>query len=105
MRSFPTAGSHDSFSFNLDKNGELGPDVPCAIRDLAKVFGTTVKDIVHRWSTTQTLSVTQQLEAGVRYVDMRISKKAKSEDLFFLHGLYGEKVATGLVAIRYVCVY
>ena len=59
-----------------------------------------MKDIVYRWSTTQTLSITKQLLSGIRYFDLRITKKPKSEDTFFLHGLYGEKVETELVAIR-----
>ena len=70
------------------------------IRDLAKVFGPTVKDIVQRWSTTQTLSITKQLQSGIRYFDFRIAKKPKCDDVFLLHGLYGHKVETELAAIR-----
>ncbi|KAK2177335.1 hypothetical protein NP493_605g01020 [Ridgeia piscesae] len=93
-------GSHNSFSSYLDKDGDLGPDVSRLIRDLAKVFGPTVKDIVQRWSTTQTLSITKQLQSGIRYFDFRIAKKPKCDDVFLLHGLYGHKVETELAAIR-----
>ncbi|KAI0213538.1 hypothetical protein LSAT2_001423 [Lamellibrachia satsuma] len=75
LNSLAIPGSHDSFYLN--KDGDLGPDVSRVIRDLAKVFGATVKDIVHRRSTTQTLSITKQLLLRIRYFDLCIMKKPK----------------------------
>ena len=31
------------------------------------------KDLIYRWSVTQNLNVTQQLQLGIRYFDMRVA--------------------------------
>ncbi|XP_041348061.1 PI-PLC X domain-containing protein 3-like [Gigantopelta aegis] len=85
-------GSHDSFSFGLDRSSEIGPDTAQTIRDLVKVFGAMAKDVIYRWSMTQSLTFTQQLNAGIRYFDLRISTRQTSSDIFFLHCLFAHKV-------------
>ena len=93
-------GSHDSFANWLDKNGPLGPDCDAAIKDLAKLFGGMIKDIICRWSLTQSLGATAQLKAGIRYFDLRISTKPESEDLYVLHGLYSVTLEKYLTDIK-----
>ena len=56
-------------------------------------FGVCCKKVVGNWSRTQRLNLTQQLEQGVRYVDMRSAYLASERDFFFVHGLYGPKVS------------
>ena len=34
---------------------------------------TTAKDIIYRWSVTQSQNIKEQLKSGIRYLDMRIS--------------------------------
>ena len=33
----------------------------------------TGKDLVHRWSVTQAQTIEEQLQSGIRYLDIRIS--------------------------------
>ena len=65
-----------------------------------KVLGPLAKDIIYNWSLTQSLSITEQLTKGIRYFDLRIGKKQNSEDLFLLHGLYGNKLEEILEEIK-----
>ncbi|XP_046577041.1 PI-PLC X domain-containing protein 3-like [Haliotis rubra] len=93
-------GSHDSFTFYLDKTSDVGPDTSQAIRDLVKVFGGMAKDVIFKWSQTQSLSFADQLKAGIRYYDFRIASKPGSEDTYFIHCLYGSKVEASLQEIN-----
>lgn len=36
----------------------------------------------------QEKNISEQLEAGMRYFDLRVAGKPESSDLFFYHGLY-----------------
>ncbi|CAH1784310.1 unnamed protein product [Owenia fusiformis] len=89
-------GSHDSFSCHLDKTGELSPDNEKAIFDLCKIFGNMAKDIIYNWSVTQSKTFTEQLNAGIRYFDMRSTSKPGCEDIVFCHGMYGDKIEDSL---------
>lgn len=74
----------------ISKNAALAPDADPAFRHLYKV----VPWIVRRWVITQDLSAAQQLEAGVRYFDLRFSlKRMSGQTLFhFVHGLFAQVV-------------
>ncbi|XP_060075650.1 PI-PLC X domain-containing protein 3-like [Ylistrum balloti] len=89
-------GSHDSFSYSVTPAGDVGPDEPQWIQDLIRMFGTAGKDIMYRWSVTQNLNVSQQLEQGIRYLDCRVCWSSKTQDFHFLHGLLGAKVSACL---------
>ncbi|XP_076158784.1 PI-PLC X domain-containing protein 1-like [Alosa pseudoharengus] len=72
-------GSHDSMTYCLDVSSVLEPKAPCKVKSLVK-----------RWATTQELNIIQQLDAGVRYFDLRIACKPNdvTHTLYFAHGLY-----------------
>ena len=94
------AGSHNSFSFCLDVDSDLTPDLSPAIRALAKLFGKYAKDIVYRWSVTQRHSFTAQLTAGIRYFDLRVGCTAATDDFYFMHGLHAGRVEQSLADIK-----
>lgn len=54
-----------------------------------------------KWSVTQNLTFREQLEAGIRYFDLRVSSKPGDTDqeIYFIHGLFGIKVWDGLMEI------
>ena len=54
-----------------------------------------------KWSVTQNLTFREQLEAGIRYFDLRVSSKPGDADqeIYFIHGLFGIKVWDGLMEI------
>lgn len=49
---------------------------------------------MYSWSLTQSISAKEQLQAGVRYFDLRIAikKDPKDENLYLVHGLFGAAV-------------
>lgn len=51
-----------------------------------------MKFILANWSITQALSAEDQMKGGIRYFDIRIATKDKSEDLYIVHTLYADKV-------------
>ncbi|XP_075445664.1 PI-PLC X domain-containing protein 2 [Ascaphus truei] len=92
-------GSHDSFSFWVDEKSPVAPDQATTIKRLAKI--SLVKKLIKKWSVTQNLTFTEQLESGIRYFDLRVSSKPEEvgRDIYFIHGLYGIKVWDGLKEI------
>eukprot|EP00062_Callorhinchus_milii_P022436 gi/632980208/ref/XP_007906902.1/ PREDICTED: PI-PLC X domain-containing protein 3-like [Callorhinchus milii] len=96
-------GSHDSFSFWVDEKSPVGPDQSVVVKRLAEIFRSLFKKNMKKWSMTQSLTFREQLEAGIRYFDLRVSTKPGDEDneLYFIHGLFGIKVREGLKQINY----
>lgn len=92
-------GSHDSFSYWVDEKSPVGPDQTAAIKRLARI--SLVKKLMKKWSVTQNLTFREQLEAGIRYFDLRVSSKPGDADqeIYFIHGLFGIKVWDGLMEI------
>ncbi|KFV76665.1 PI-PLC X domain-containing protein 1, partial [Struthio camelus australis] len=83
-------GSHDTMTYCLDKNSAVSDNESKLVNFLNKWMPCIVHPIIMKWSTTQELNVTEQLEAGVRYLDFRIAHKANdpSMNLYFVHMLY-----------------
>ncbi|RVE55650.1 hypothetical protein OJAV_G00234120 [Oryzias javanicus] len=80
-------GSHDSMSFDLDVNSSIVE--PDQLRRFSRFC--CVRKLMCRWGSTQEVNIKEQLDAGVRYLDLRIARKPKDPDpnrLYFYHGLY-----------------
>lgn len=77
-------------SFGIAKNAAVAPDAEPAIHHVYKIAPC----IVRRWAITQKLNAAQQLQAGVRYFDLRFSLKrtAGQTKFYFVHGLFAEEV-------------
>ncbi|XP_032487344.1 PI-PLC X domain-containing protein 2 isoform X1 [Phocoena sinus] len=92
-------GSHDSFSYWVDEKSPVGPDQTPAIKRLARI--SLVKKLMKKWSVTQNLTFREQLDAGIRYFDLRVSSKPGDADqeIYFIHGLFGIRVWDGLMEI------
>ncbi|KAE8636414.1 hypothetical protein XENTR_v10002982 [Xenopus tropicalis] len=102
LTSLAIPGSHDSFSFYIDEASPVGPEQPETVQNFVSVFGTVAKKLMRKWLATQTMNFTNQLEAGIRYFDLRISTKPRDPDneLYFAHGLFSAKVNEGLEEIN-----
>ncbi|KAF1479723.1 PI-PLC X domain-containing protein 1, partial [Eudyptula minor novaehollandiae] len=85
-----STGSHDTMTYCLDKNSAVSGNESKLVKFLNKCMPCIVHPIIMKWSTTQVLTVTEQLEAGVRYLDFRIAHKASdpSMNLYFVHMVY-----------------
>lgn len=79
-------GSHDAMAYSLDVDSSVLE--PKKLKSLDKMFSTFLRPIVKKWGTAQEKTISEQLEAGVRYFDLRVAGKPGSGDLFFYHGLY-----------------
>ncbi|XGW30586.1 hypothetical protein V3C99_009501, partial [Haemonchus contortus] len=86
-------GSHDSGA-----TAELDPKLPVAIdlSDNIRRFAkpTCIKMGIKRWAVSQCYAIREQLEHGVRYLDLRIARpppevRSSEKDFRIVHGLYG----------------
>ena len=96
------AGSHNSGTYEVYKEWGVSPDADQSVKNLSNIplIGTMALDIIHRWSRCQSLTVLQQLRAGVRYLDLRVAHLAATDELRLVHGLYGPTVATCVEQVR-----
>nr|XP_022300676.1 PI-PLC X domain-containing protein 3-like [Crassostrea virginica] len=93
-------GSHNSITYSLDPDSQVTPDQPWMVQNLAYMFGVIVRYIIYYWSVTQHLTAEQQLNAGIRYFDLRVSRHNSSGKVYFSHGLYGTDVISCLESIN-----
>ena len=88
-------GSHDSFTYSLERSGTAGPDQPEGIRKLTRIFPRISCWILYKWSVTQARGVSGQLECGVRYFDIRLAAETAEtggRDFRILHCLLGDNI-------------
>lgn len=99
---FLFAGSHNSGSYELNKEWGIGPDADQSLRNLSTIplIGAMACDIIHRWSQCQSLSIVDQLRAGVRFLDVRLAYHAQTEELRFVHSLYGPSLSAGMQQVK-----
>ncbi|TSK42072.1 PI-PLC X domain-containing protein 1 [Bagarius yarrelli] len=88
-------GSHDAMSYCLDITSPLLRSESDSFRLLDRVFYCFTRPIIYKWATTQArtiINIVQQLQAGVRYFDLRIATKQNdvSHDLYFTHVIYSQ---------------
>ncbi|XP_056316129.1 PI-PLC X domain-containing protein 1 [Danio aesculapii] len=83
-------GSHDAMSYCLDINSPLLRSESDTFRLLDGVFYCFTRPFIYRWATTQVINIVEQLQAGIRYFDLRIARKQydTSSELYFTHIIY-----------------
>nr|XP_057916226.1 PI-PLC X domain-containing protein 2 isoform X2 [Doryrhamphus excisus] len=102
LKHLAVPGSHDSFTYWVDVHAPVGPDQKVYVKYLATMFSVLAKKVMVKWSMTQNLTFKEQLDAGIRYFDLRVSSKPGDPglEIFFIHGLFGHKVRDGLIEIN-----
>ncbi|EYB89531.1 hypothetical protein Y032_0230g2940 [Ancylostoma ceylanicum] len=89
-------GSHDSGATqSLNQKLPVANDESASIRRLGKA--PCVRRGIKRWAVTQSYSIREQLDLGVRYLDLRVSYppakvRESSSDFRLIHALYGPKL-------------
>ncbi|XP_017271599.1 PI-PLC X domain-containing protein 1-like isoform X2 [Kryptolebias marmoratus] len=87
-------------SYDLDISSRIIE--PAALTKFSRIC--CLRRILRRWAATQEVTITEQLNAGVRYLDLRIARKPNDSNpnrLYFHHGLYTHTdVETGLKRIN-----
>ncbi|XP_014236441.1 PI-PLC X domain-containing protein 3-like isoform X1 [Trichogramma pretiosum] len=89
-------GSHNSMTYTIDKNNDLGPDNPGLVNTVNLLFPNLTKTIAFNWAINQKVDVTQQLDGGVRFLDLRLATKKMDNKFYFVHGLYGGEIGPPL---------
>lgn len=77
-------------TYGLNRTSPVSRSASRLLQALAKVLPCLLQPVVLRWSVTQELDVTEQLDAGVRYLDLRIAHmpEGSPRNLHFVHMLY-----------------
>ncbi|XP_071991748.1 PI-PLC X domain-containing protein 1 [Engystomops pustulosus] len=82
-------GSHDTMTYCLDKLSPVDPSSSKLLLFFEKYVPSITRAFILKWCITQTLSVIEQLDAGIRYLDLRIAHRPDVfSNLYFVHGLY-----------------
>ena len=102
LLSLSIPGSHNSFTYTLERNGTAGPDQPAFVKELVKKFPGVSCNTLYKWSVTQGLNLMAQLESGIRYFDIRLVAVTEEGEREFriLHCLSGTKVMGLMVEIK-----
>jgi len=73
-------GTHDSGTYGMTTRSALDPynegarlRVVMAAERMAQQRGTSARELIALWSKAQDLSISDQLHAGIRYLDLRVS--------------------------------
>jgi hypothetical protein len=73
LRRIAIPGTHDSATYSLTPDSEISPDAPGAAWNLRSL--STTRGVVYKWALAQNFTITQQLEAGVRFLDVRVMQR------------------------------
>ena len=80
-------GTHDSATYFLNSSSKIYNINPI-ISDLLQLFGHD-HQLVYDWSKTQVYNISQQVELGIKYLDLRA---IKVDDIWYsCHGLLGDR--------------
>ncbi|KAG9277242.1 PI-PLC X domain-containing protein 1-like [Astyanax mexicanus] len=90
LTSLAIPGSHDAMSYCLDITSPLVRSESSTLKMLDRAFYCFTRPLIYKWANTQVRDILEQLEAGIRYFDLRIAHKQNdsSDDLYFTHVIY-----------------
>ncbi|XP_060682246.1 PI-PLC X domain-containing protein 1-like [Hemiscyllium ocellatum] len=82
-------GSHDSMTYCLDLTSPIKPSDKI-LNYLDHIIPCIIRPEIYKWCRTQESSITEQLEAGIRFFDLRIAHKPNdtTDHLHFVHGIF-----------------
>lgn len=97
-------GSHDSFTYSITRQSTPSPDCEFYQR-IRYLPSCIVSSFLYPWTYTQSASFTEQLNAGVRYFDLRVSirkykKNQTNYNFCLVHGQYAQHLTDELIKIR-----
>ncbi|XP_037367620.1 PI-PLC X domain-containing protein 1 [Talpa occidentalis] len=83
-------GSHDTMTYCLSKTSPISSQEPRLLQLLGRLLPCVTRPVVLKWSITQVLDVTEQLDVGVRYLDLRVAHmlQGSAKNLHFVHMVY-----------------
>ncbi len=96
-------GTHDSGSYSIADTADYSPDAPNFVKKIEQIstwLANLIKPIVAGWARSQCDDFKQQLESGVRYLDLRTSLHTSSNVMRVVHAMYGCKIDVVLTSIK-----
>lgn len=86
-------------TYCLDKNSDISVNESKLLQVIDKCMPCIIHPIIMKWSITQVLNVSKQLDAGIRYLDFRIAHKPddSSMNLYFVHMVYTTAVVEDIL--------
>jgi hypothetical protein len=88
-------GTHDSGTYSLTPTSELSPDldiadwIRTALNWMASDRETSIKQLTYNWAWAQNRTIRQQLDSGIRYLDIRLATHGPDEDVRIVHSMWG----------------
>jgi len=96
-------GSHNVFTYYLDKEGPWGPDAD-ALKEIFEdldIIDNIAKEVTYNWAQTQFDSTINQLNDGIRYLDYRAMHHPDHPfEVYFGHALYSTSASEEMEQIR-----
>ena len=98
-------GTHDSGTYNIQPESQfsLSPDdpLPTWFEQISNILPLSiVRPVVAGWSKTQPLTISQQLNAGIRYLDFRAGIFPTDGQFYLSHALLSVKLEEALKQIQ-----
>lgn len=92
LREVVLPGTHDSGTAAITNTATFSPDEPKfvgKIEPLAKLFGINeeLKTVVGHWAMSQSQTITAQLQAGIRYLDLRLWWNEDDQQIWIVHSM------------------
>ncbi|KAJ8003897.1 hypothetical protein DPEC_G00153160 [Dallia pectoralis] len=81
-------GSHDSMTYCLDTHSPVLDSESWLLWWLDWLAPCITRPCIYHWATTQVCCISKQLDAGIRYFDLRIAHKTTDDTLYFAHAIY-----------------
>lgn len=95
-------GTHDSGTYAITALSTIAPgqDLPEWVNSVHALgpAGRVAAQIIAGWSKTQPVDIAAQLQAGIRYFDLRVVRQAG--EYYVCHGMYSAKVDDVISAVR-----
>ena len=94
LKNIVLPGTHDSGTYAVSATSTLAPaqDIPQWVNAVygLGLTGLAVMQVIADWAKTQGYTIRQQLDAGIRYLDLRVVKS--DENYYICHSLYSINV-------------
>ena len=100
LREIVLPGTHDSGTYTINSSSPVAID--CEINQINLLCDLDTPRAFSGWAKAQGLTITGQLEAGTRYLDLRVCwhETSTGPRLYLCHGLLGPTVSSALSQIE-----
>eukprot|EP00796_Vickermania_ingenoplastis_P010656 gene10656-7403_t len=82
-------GSHNSGTYGIEESASIAPDAPSIFSGVCSCFTRRLlRKLTVSWATCQRKTILEQLENGIRYLDLRVIPNNENQKLVTTHGVY-----------------